>query len=37
MIRFCGNKKQLKALMQFLQERYGRDARLVDIPRVVCR
>ena len=36
MISFCGKKKQLKALMQYLILRYGRDARVKDIPRVVC-
>ena len=36
MIHFFGKKKQLKALLQFLMQRYGRDARVRDIPRVVC-
>jgi len=36
MIVFSGKKKQLKALLQFLMERYGRNARVKDIPKVVC-
>ena len=37
MIHFCGKKKQLKALLQYLLERYGRDAKVADLPQVVCR
>ena len=37
MVHFFGKKRQLKALLQYLLERYGRDAKVSDIPQIVCR
>lgn len=37
MVYFCGKKKQLRELMKYLMRRYGRDARVADMPLVVCR
>lgn len=39
MCRICfhGKKQQLKALLEFLEERWGREACLVNLPLIECR
>jgi hypothetical protein len=36
-ICFFGNKQQLKAFFAYLEERWGSEACLVDLPTIVCR
>jgi hypothetical protein len=37
MIIFTGKKKQLREFLQFLIRRYGHNARVKNLPWVVCR
>jgi hypothetical protein len=36
MIYFKGNKKQLRAFLNYLVLHWGKDTRVKDIPNVVC-